>query len=67
MRNFFSNHYDKILIVLAILFMATVVFMYVWGANFLFGSFNSSTELKNASGGFVHFNIEGARNLGLSP
>ncbi len=66
MKNLFRNYYDKILVILAVVFMVAVVFVYIWGAGFLVENFNNATELKNANNNTAHFNIESAKNLGLS-
>ena len=65
MKNLFNNYYDKILIILAVVFMAGIIFLYIWGVEFLFQNFNKATELGGGGGGGVHFNIEKAKSLNL--
>lgn len=65
MKNLFRNYYDRILVILAVIFVVAAVFMYIFGARFLFENFDNTTELKNINSGITHFNIAGAEKLGL--
>ncbi len=65
MKIFFREHFDKILIIFAGIFLTVILMFYIWGARFLVLSFNESTELKSFDGEAAHFNIEKASQLNL--
>lgn len=65
MRDFFKNHYDKVLLALALVLVAVLVVFYGWGARFLVTSFNKVDELRPDTGGEAHFEIDKAARLNL--
>ena len=65
MRNFFKNHYDKVLLALALVLITALMVFYGWGARLLVTSFNKVSELRPDTGGGAHFEIDKAARLNL--
>ncbi|MBI3589443.1 MAG: hypothetical protein HY093_03485 [Candidatus Liptonbacteria bacterium] len=65
MKNFFRNQYDKILVLMAVVFLVGLTIFYVWGARFLVVGFNRTTEIKGGPEDLVHFDVGGAAKLNL--
>jgi len=65
MKRFFKNHYEKVLIVIAVIFFIVLLGYIVWGIRFIAMSFDTAITTPNEGDQEIRFNInEAAEVLG---
>ncbi len=64
MKNFWKVHYERILIIVALVLLAVLTLLYIWGAQFLLSSFDRATDIQVVPEGITHFNVTGAAEIG---
>jgi flagellar biogenesis protein FliO len=65
MKRFFRTHYEKFLVLFAIIFLLALIGFYIWVAQLLMVSFNKTTDINVRGGEETHFDIKGASALGI--